>query len=110
TRWEEDWRLTASGLEIVEARIKGSGAGMEAPDRSVLKDGWWAYQPSLPPLPALVLAASGATGTGWRICIAEACQELGSASGEPIKISRCGSPPSAAESTGADAGEASPRL
>src|SRR5690606_23223998 len=25
--WEEDWRATPAGLEIVEARVKGSGAG-----------------------------------------------------------------------------------
>jgi hypothetical protein len=30
-RWEEDWQLTSRGLELVEARVKGSGAGMEPP-------------------------------------------------------------------------------
>jgi hypothetical protein len=39
TRWEEDWRLTPSGLQLVESRIEGSGAGMEVPDGAVLKDG-----------------------------------------------------------------------
>ena len=43
TRWEEDWRVTPAGLEIVEARVKGSGAGMEPPEGAVLKDGWWTY-------------------------------------------------------------------
>jgi hypothetical protein len=27
--WQEDWRITPQGLELVQARIKGSGAGME---------------------------------------------------------------------------------
>ena len=39
TRWEEDWRVTPAGLEIVEARVKGSGAGMEPPEGAVL-EGW----------------------------------------------------------------------
>src|SRR5439155_12543371 len=29
--WQEDWRVTPDGLELVQARIKGSGAGMEPP-------------------------------------------------------------------------------
>jgi hypothetical protein len=29
--WQEDWRITVNGLELVEARVKGSGAGMEPP-------------------------------------------------------------------------------
>jgi hypothetical protein len=30
-RWEEDWRIEAGALVIDEARIRGSGAGMEPP-------------------------------------------------------------------------------
>ncbi|TIX68318.1 MAG: DUF1850 domain-containing protein, partial [Mesorhizobium sp.] len=41
TRWQEDWKVMPSGLQIAEARIKGSGAGMEPPEGSVLRDGWW---------------------------------------------------------------------
>ena len=29
TEWQEDWRVTPQGLEIAEARVNGSGAGME---------------------------------------------------------------------------------
>jgi hypothetical protein len=25
--WQEDWRITPAGLELVQARVKGSGAG-----------------------------------------------------------------------------------
>ena len=49
TRWEEDWAITPAGLQIVEARVKGSGAGMDPADGAVLRDGWWVYAPSLPP-------------------------------------------------------------
>jgi hypothetical protein len=33
TDWQEDWRITPKGLELVQARVKGSGAGMEPPPR-----------------------------------------------------------------------------
>ena len=68
TRWEEDWQITPAGLEIVEARVKGSGAGMEPPEDAVLKNGWWVYAPKFRRRPEIVLAASGATGRGWSLC------------------------------------------
>ena len=37
TRWEEDWAITPAGLQIVEARVKGSGAGMEPAEGAVLQ-------------------------------------------------------------------------
>ncbi|MBX3577241.1 MAG: DUF1850 domain-containing protein [Rhizobiaceae bacterium] len=90
TRWEEDWRLTGDGrLAIVEARVKGSGAGMEPPDGAVLRDGWWTYAPSLAPRDRLVLAASGATGGGWTICFGADCAELGGDAGAPVEIRAC---------------------
>jgi hypothetical protein len=30
-RWEEDWRIVGRELVITEARIRGTGAGMEPP-------------------------------------------------------------------------------
>lgn len=89
TRWEEDWKLTASGLEIVEARIRGSGAGMEPPEGAVLKNGWWVYRPALPRQDRLVLAASGATGEGWLLCAKGSCTVIGEGAGEPVIVSAC---------------------
>lgn len=89
-RWEEDWRLTAAGLQIVEARVKGTGAGMEIPEGAVLKDGAWAYAPKLPPQRKIVLARSGATGGGWKICGEGECRTVGAAAGEPAEIRACG--------------------
>ena len=74
TRWEEGWRVGPTGLEIVAARVQGSGAGMEPPDGAVLVDGWRVYSPRLPGVPELVLAASGATGGGWSLCAEGRCQ------------------------------------
>lgn len=88
-RWEEDWRLTPAGLQLVEARVKGSGAGMEVPEGAVLKDGAWAYAPDLPPQAALLLARSGATGGGWEICGEEGCTSFGDDTGAPLEIRAC---------------------
>ena len=43
--WQEDWRVTPQGLELVQARVKGSGAGMEPPSDARLVDGWFQWQP-----------------------------------------------------------------
>jgi hypothetical protein len=32
TLWEEVWRDTPGGLRLIEARVEGSGAGMDPPD------------------------------------------------------------------------------
>ena len=64
TGWQEDWQLAGQGLQLREARVKGSGAGMDPGEDAVLKDGWWVWQPDLPVQTELRLAASGATGAG----------------------------------------------
>ncbi|WP_367716791.1 DUF1850 domain-containing protein [Nitratireductor sp. GISD-1A_MAKvit] len=88
-RWEEDWRATPAGLKIVEARVQGSGAGMEPPPDASFAAGWWRYSPSLPAQSELVLAASGTTGSGWRLCAAGTCHELGAESGKPVTVRYC---------------------
>nr|WP_239025095.1 DUF1850 domain-containing protein [Rhodoligotrophos defluvii] len=74
--WEEDYRVGAMGLTLEEARIHGSGAGMEpGPDAALTADGWWRYHPQRPPLPELTLAASDFTAD-YRICVEGRCQRL----------------------------------
>ncbi len=91
-RWEEQWKVTPAGLHVVEARVKGSGAGMDPPEGSRLEDGWWVYRPKVPPLPSVALAASGATVGGWRLCGGGECLELGVEAGAPITLSACEAP------------------
>lgn len=74
-RWEEDWRLVNHAMVVTEARIRGSGAGMEPPAGSVLKDGIWRYRPALPPQQALSLSHSPHAG-GYTICTAALCAPL----------------------------------
>lgn len=74
-RWEEDWRIAGHELVITEARIRGSGAGMEPPPDAVLKDGVWHYRPDLPPQQALRLTHSPYT-SGYELCIEGRCRPL----------------------------------
>lgn len=89
TEWREDWAVTDADLDLVDARVRGSGAGMEPPEGSRLVDGWWVYQPALAPVPRLVLAASGATGSGWTLCADGACREIGRDASEPLVLEPC---------------------
>ncbi len=81
--WQEDWRVTPSGLQIVEARVKGSGAGMEPPPEARLVDGFFRWKPRLPELPEVVLGNSGLAGE-WRICTDGKCQDLSAILGRPV--------------------------
>lgn len=89
TGWEEDWQVTPAGLHLVEARVKGSGAGMEPPPDARLENGWFVWNPNLPAQTKLTLAASGATGAGWSLCAAENCLSLGDVAGEPVTVEAC---------------------
>lgn len=74
-RWEEDWRVDGLQLQIVEARVKGSGAGMEPPLDSVFRDGAWHYRPVVAPLSRLNLAHSP-YAVGYELCLDNVCQPL----------------------------------
>ena len=74
-RWEEDWRVAGEQLQIVAARIKGSGAGMEPPDDAVLQGGAWHYRPRVAAMDRLTLAHSPYT-TGYELCTDGACRML----------------------------------
>jgi len=74
-RWEEDYRVVGSRLILEEARIRGSGAGMEPPSDAQLRNGVWHYQPQLPPLERLRLTHSPYTA-GYEICSTKGCRAL----------------------------------
>ena len=74
-RWEEDWRIEDRALVLTEARIRGSGAGMEPPAGAVLKNGVWHYRPELPPQTVLRLTHSPHAG-GYTLCTATVCRPL----------------------------------
>ena len=84
--WQEDWRVTPQGLQIVQARVKGSGAGMEPPPDARLVDGFFRWTPQLPVLPEVALGNSGLAGE-WRICTDGKCQDLSAILGRPVGTS-----------------------
>jgi hypothetical protein len=83
TEWQEDWRITAKGLELRQARVKGSGAGMEPPPDARLVAGWFRWRPKRGPMPELVLGNSGAAGE-WRLCSDGNCRTLSEIFGHPV--------------------------
>lgn len=92
--WEEDWRAGPAGLELVEARVRGSGAGMEPPPEARLVNGTWAWKPVLPPQREVVMRRSGATAD-WRICISGRCRPMEAylpAEADPVVMRLCEEP------------------
>ncbi|RDI57118.1 DUF1850 domain-containing protein [Microvirga subterranea] len=92
--WEEDWRSGAAGLELLEARVRGSGAGMEPPPEARFKEGVYSWRPSVPPQREIVLRRSGATAD-WRICIAGQCRPMDTyvpAEADPVVMKPCERP------------------
>lgn len=87
--WTEHWKLTPPGFVVASASVEGSGAGMDPPDGSRFVDGKWIYTPKLPPQERLVLAASGATVSGWKICSGGECRIVGERAEKPIVVKRC---------------------
>lgn len=93
TRWEEQWRVGPAGLQVVRARVLGSGAGMEPPEGAVWEDGGWTYTPRLPPQPSVVLAASEFSAD-HELCIGGHCQALQRWIGGrgPVRLQACALP------------------
>ena len=88
--WEEDWRNDGDSLVLMEARIKGSGAGMEPPEDARLVDGWWRYTPPALRVPELRLANNGGPAGRWRVCTNVGCREIGAtADNAPLVIASC---------------------
>jgi hypothetical protein len=83
--WQEDWRVTANQLELVQARVKGSGAGMEPPADARLVGGWFQWQPKRAPMPEVLLGNSGAAGE-WRLCSDGNCRTLSEIFGHPVGV------------------------
>jgi hypothetical protein len=83
TDWQEDWRVTPSGLQLVQARVKGSGAGMEPSPEARLVGGWFQWQPARAAMPELVLGNSGVAGE-WRLCSEGHCRTMSEIFGHPV--------------------------
>jgi hypothetical protein len=92
--WQEDYRVVDGALVLQQARIKGSGAGMEPPDGAVLRDGWWVYRPATGPIDVLRLTHSD-FAADYRFCWTGACRSLDEmlpslADSTVVELRRCG--------------------
>jgi hypothetical protein len=74
SRWEERYRVEEGGLRLTEARIEGSGAGMESPPGAVLRDGWWSWHPQRR-VPELTLVRYS-TESDYTLCWRDRCRDL----------------------------------
>lgn len=72
--WRETWGVRPSGLSLREARVRGSGAGMEPGEGARLEAGWWVWQPAAE-VARLTLARSG-TVEDYRLCLGDLCRPL----------------------------------
>ncbi|HJU71751.1 MAG TPA: DUF1850 domain-containing protein [Paucimonas sp.] len=79
-RWEEDYRVEDQRLLLVEARIRGSGAGMDIPDDAVLVNGVWHYAPALKSVPRLRLARSPYVAD-YQLCYGARCHPMAEIAG-----------------------------
>ena len=86
--WRESWHVADGRLHLDQARVRGSGAGMEPGDGAIRQDGWWVWQPGIA-VPEVTLAASGATGGGWRLCSDQGCHTIGAVAGQPVVLRPC---------------------
>jgi hypothetical protein len=75
TRWEERYRVERGALVLVEARVAGTGAGMEPPATARLVEGMWTWRPRTS-LPELRLTRSSYTAD-YTLCWRGRCRELG---------------------------------
>lgn len=92
TLWQEVWRAAPDGLVLAEARVQGSGAGMDPPQGATLSDGFWRWTPTLPALREVVMRRSGATAD-WQVCIAGRCAPIDRylpEEADPVALRRCG--------------------
>lgn len=93
--WTEDYEVAGTWLLLSQARIHGSGAGMEPPPDATLIDGTWRYRPTDPWRSEIVLARSEFV-PDYRLCTDGQCQPLTHwipiAAG-PTRIAPCGASP-----------------
>ncbi|WP_375057559.1 DUF1850 domain-containing protein [Zobellella sp. DQSA1] len=89
-RWTEYYRAEAGLLHLVEARVQGSGAGMEAPPGARLEQGSWRWRPDLR-LERVTLASSEFTGDYTLCPDSGPCRPLGHwlPAGHSVTLTAC---------------------
>lgn len=73
--WQEDYSIDGKYLQLTAARVKGTGAGMEIPPRSIFAGGMYHYWPGVPALDKLLLGRSKQV-KDYTICWELGCMPL----------------------------------
>lgn len=73
--WAEDYEVAGAWLHLSQARIRGSGAGMEPPDGATLFDGAWHYRLPDPWRREIVLARSKFV-PDYELCFQGVCRRM----------------------------------
>ncbi|CAM5781400.1 DUF1850 domain-containing protein [Rhizobacter fulvus] len=73
--WAEDYAIVGPWLHLSEARIRGSGAGMDPPEGAQLREGEWHYRIADPWRREVVLARSEFV-PDYELCIEGRCKRL----------------------------------
>jgi hypothetical protein len=92
TEWDEDYSVAGNWLFLSQARIRGSGAGMEPPAGARLVAGAWQYRPDDPWRREVVLARSEFV-RDYELCIRGRCRPLGDwlpVSAGATRLTACG--------------------
>jgi len=90
TEWQERWRVESGRLILAEARVKGSGAGMEPPPDARLEGGFYVWNPGIE-REAILLRRDPHAGD-WRLCAGGRCAALGEWLGrdaDPVRLLPC---------------------
>ncbi len=80
-RWEEDYAIANDTLandlvlKAIEARVRGSGAGMEPPPDAQLNNGWYAYKPLISQPEVLRLTRSS-FAADYEFCSSGSCRPM----------------------------------
>ncbi|GAA3538756.1 DUF1850 domain-containing protein [Zobellella aerophila] len=89
-QWREHYQLDGHELLLTEARVQGSGAGMEPPPEARLHQGVWYWQPDIR-LPQISLADSEFTAD-YTLCLdSDLCRPLSHwvPAGQGVSLSAC---------------------
>ena len=90
--WVESWAVSDKTLLLTEAKVKGSGAGMEPPPEARLVDGWYVWHPADPQRREIVLRREPVAGD-WTFCAPTVpCAPLGKLlpqDADPVTIKPC---------------------
>jgi hypothetical protein len=93
--WDEDYEIAGKLLHLSQARIRGSGAGMDPPPNAQLLNGVWHYRLADPWRREIVLARSTYV-PDYEVCFEGLCHRMTEwlpISAGPTTLTACASSP-----------------